>query len=125
MTLIDNFQTDAITVTRFEKGEYQKGVYIEGNKLNLELIAVVLPMTGRELRLLTEGQRATEAIIVYTDERLFTVKDSEAKKADLVEWRGDCHQVQKVEDWTKTDLGHYKALAMRVEANADNRRAEG
>jgi len=117
MTLIDNFVTDIINITRFEAGSLVKGKYVAGATNNFDIEAAVIPISGKELVLLPEGERTKEMIVIYSDVELLTVNEKDFKKADRLSWRGKDYEIHKVEDWTKTDLPHYRIIAMKLEEN--------
>lgn len=122
MSLIDSFKTDDVTVTTFGKGNYEKGVFKQGDKHTSTVKAVVIPIRGRELLKLSEGQRSKEAITVYTKDKLCSIDDRNAKRPDHLEWRGHIFQVQMVEDRTETDINHYKTVAVKIENQSDQRK---
>lgn len=122
-TLIQEFETDLIEVIRNKQAGYYDidGLYVEGQKERIDLSVVVTPAKGRELLHLPEAQRSSEMLKIYSDEKLLTVDEGVSKIADVVVWRGHEYQVQIVDDWTHTDLPHYRSLAAKVEACASNR----
>ena len=127
MSLIKSFQRENIKVIRYENGSYNDttGLYEEGRKVSEEDFTVsVQPFKGNKLRNEIEGQRESEGIRIYSDEEIFTVRDSNAnsKLADCVEWRGCSYQVQSVENWTLTDIPHYKSIAMKIEKSSSQRK---
>jgi hypothetical protein len=120
--LILGFKTDDITVKRFSKGKLVKGVFKEGAKTESTIIGAVVPISGQELLRLSEGQRTREGIKVYTDEPLFTAEDG--KSPDIICLRGKEYQVQDVKSWLYSDLPYYRSLAIRIEANASDRKVK-
>ena len=124
MTLINNFKTEVISVTRFGKGEYIKGTYASGKKIELTIDAVFIPFKGNEHELLSEGKRAKEVGQVYTKEPLFPANDKAGTKADIITARNKTYEIKNVENWTHTDLNHYRSIAIEIERNVDERKVK-
>ncbi len=122
MSLIDSFKTDDIAVTRFAKGEYDKGIFKQGEKETLLLKAVVIPTKGRELLKLSEGQRTKESITIYSKDKLCLRQDKNSSTPDHLIWKNNTYQVEMVEDRTVTDINHYKSIAVKVEHQSDKRK---
>ncbi|NQY74605.1 MAG: hypothetical protein HRT90_07565 [Candidatus Margulisbacteria bacterium] len=122
MSLIDAFQTDELIITRFSSGTIIRGRYQKGDETTFTIQAVVLPVNGRERLLLPETIRTTEMVRIYTTENLFTTNEAHSKLADIILWRGNKYQIQKVESWTKTDLPHYVSLAVKIEKDVNERK---
>lgn len=124
MTLISSFQTDTISVIRSKTSGYHDddtGMYVNGKSEKIEMVVAINPATGKDLKNLPESQRTSQAIKVYSNELLVTANENISKKADCIEWRGCDYQVQNVEDWTNTDIPHYKSIAVKVENDSSNR----
>jgi len=124
--LIVEFLTEKISIIRnITIGAYSDvtGEYVEGQKEEIVLDAVVTPVNGKELLILPEAQRTSEMIKVFTDDRLYTANEYISKIADVIIWRDEMYQVQKVEDWTRTDLPHFKSFAAKVESLQNRRKA--
>lgn len=121
MSLINSFKTDTITVTRYEAGSYTKGRYQTGTQSSFPIEAVVIPLKGKEHELLSEGERAKQSIRVYSKEALFTGDDKTGKKADILEIGGLSFEVKQVQNWGKTDLDHYRVVAVEIENNPNER----
>lgn len=122
MTLIDNFKTDEITIKRYDTGAYNNGVYVPGAITEFTVNAVVMPLTGKELLNLPEAQRTKRALRVYTDIQLVTADDVNNKKADRFDHQEREYEIQKNEDWTRTDIEHYKSIAIEVDSYEGDRK---
>lgn len=124
VTLISSLKTDTIDVIRNDvAGSYDDttGLYVDGTTQTLSMIAVVSPATSQDLLHLPEAQRTSSMIKIYTEEPLLTANESSSKKSDIIVWRGVEYQIQKVGDWTFTDLPHYKSFASKIENDSGNR----
>ena len=116
MSLIANFQTDTIKINRFAVGEYVNGNYVPGAITEINISAVIIPLSGKDLLNLPEAQRTKEARRVYTDIQLFTADEVDSKKADRFLHDGIYFEIQRVEKWTNTDLPHYKCIAVKTDS---------
>jgi hypothetical protein len=82
-------------------------------------IAAVHPTRGRDLLLLPEGDRTTESIVVFTEERLRTALEGTREEADVVLYSPGGDKVRRyrvitAEDWTRQG-GHYRSIAVKEE----------
>lgn len=113
--LIRAFQTNTLVIEREGEGEWINGRYEPGPKCRFEVIASVQPMKASEMLLMPEGERTTEHIKVYTNERLREVDEKNTALGDKFAYDGKCYEVQQVENWQiGTDLPHYKAICKKV-----------
>jgi len=116
MTLISDFATAILTINRFDSGKMVKGVYTSGEITEIPNIqASVQPLRAFEYKNYPDLQRTSSAVKVFTDIELLTANDKVKKKADRFTWGGYQYEVIGVEDWTNTDLPHYKSLAIKVD----------
>lgn len=114
--LIDSFKTDTITVKRAVKqGSFIDGRFVEAKPITFELRASVQPMTGKELKFEAQARQTSNVINLFVFEELTTGEQIELKQSDEFMWRGNDYQVFGVEDWTNTDLPHYKCKAEMVD----------
>tara|TARA_R110002012_G_scaffold271932_2_gene457262 strand:- start:751 stop:1140 length:390 start_codon:yes stop_codon:yes gene_type:complete len=127
-SLIGAFKTDIITIIRTDTPsgyDDSTGMATQGTTSITQAQAVIIPATGKDLKNLPEAQRIKEAIKIYTDEALQTADDNTSKNADVITWRGVNYQIQNMEDWTSTDIPHYKSMAVKVENNITDRVVTG
>lgn len=105
-------------VTRPGQGEYVRGIWVpaltkKAEKFNV--LAVVQPLTGKDILLLPEGQRITQAFKVYTSFAMQTVNSEKTKKADTISINDEEFEIHSVEPWG-WHLAHFKCVAVRFEA---------
>jgi hypothetical protein len=110
---------------RFGPGRYVSGQWVDGdeviptdedgNETSFSMTASVQRLTPQETAAMPEGQRSSEWIKVYTGTQLLRADESERTKGDVVLFHGREYEVKKIEDWTDTELPHYKALAVLLE----------
>jgi hypothetical protein len=73
----------------------------------------LMPSTAREVSLLPEGDRATEAITIYTTQQLYTTRaDTQEGLSDLVIFNGKSYKVVSSLPWDK--YGYYKNVAVYI-----------
>jgi hypothetical protein len=65
----------------------------------LEIVAVVVPMSGRDLLRLPEGRRAVETRTIYTASRLYVDQQQGSRVSDTIEIAGVTFEVQTVREW--------------------------
>lgn len=75
------------------------------------LTGAILPATDRQLERLSEGDRSSEVVAVYTQTPLTAGTDELAP--DEIIWRGTTYRVQQIQDWL-TVGGFCVALAASV-----------
>lgn len=103
-----------VTVTRFTPGARANGVYTPGvPDIIPDVFISIQPLSGRELLSLPEGDRTRNWMKGYSAIQLFTADQSEAKKADLVEFQGKQFEVRESQPWVWAD-SHWKIRIAEV-----------
>lgn len=121
-SVLANFKTDEINVIRFTQGQFDKGVYVEGEKFEFDISCVAQPLSPREIQSLPEAQRQTDSIRIYCDTELMIVNEEQSRKCDLVIWRGRTYEIRRVDVWQNVGgLTHYKCIAVLADRLADKR----
>lgn len=78
---------------------YVNGIATRGAEPGIvQVLACVVPITGKDLQRLPEGERTTERRAVFTDYPLRT--SGPARWGDVVVIGGEDWQVESLEDWT-------------------------
>lgn len=113
-----------ISVTRRAAGSYEDGVWVDGETEEISLSAIVQPMRSRELLNFPEAQRTRQAIKIYCDTELQTADEDAGTRADLVAYGGRSYEVHQVDQYTELGLGHFKAVAFKVDLQAAEPEAE-
>jgi hypothetical protein len=109
---IDDFQTGTYTVTRTPAGSYVNGRYTPGTPATFTITAVVEPSSGREIKVLPEGQFAEDVKVLYTATELFTM--SPTSVPDTIAIGGDNYSVAKIDGpWIMPDSTHYRVYVAR------------
>jgi hypothetical protein len=101
---IEALATGTYVVQRAAVGTYTKGVYAAGAVTTLQIVAMVVPASGHDLRRLPEGRSATGIVAVLTRTALAL--------GDVLVDAGQSYEVEHLENWNATG-GFYKALARR------------
>lgn len=102
------------TVTRYGAGSWVKGENVPGATTTFEVMMSIQPLNGTELLNLPEAQRTRRTVKAYAADRLFTAEQSLAAKADRVAYDGRVFEVQDAQNWTPTDLDHWKCVLAEV-----------
>lgn len=103
-----------VTRRRYAAGTYTNGRWVSGAVTEAPIIASVQPAKSDELLRLPEGFRTKGVVKAYTDADLQPGDESASKQADRIVWDGEEWEVQIV-DRHALGIGHYKAIATRVE----------
>lgn len=105
-----------LTVRRYAAGTYSTttGKWIEGSTSDFTIGASVQPLRGKEMELLPEARRESQAYKLYTDTQLFTVDTSSSENPDRVQINGTWHEVLIVEDWQNDVISHYKIVVVKL-----------
>ena len=112
-----------LTLQRRASGSYgTDGVWIPGALTTSLIDAAVQPAgahdsnhfrEGHDVRQRPEGERASEAISIFTTVELRTSDISTGIDGDLVIWQGRTFKVLHVENWI-AQSGHCRAIATRI-----------
>lgn len=92
---------------------------IDGRKVDprverFSVKASITPITGKDIRRLGEGQISSGSKLIITPRELFTVKSSDCRIADVLEYKGVSYQISVAKDWY--DLGgFYECVGTQVE----------
>jgi hypothetical protein len=71
---------------------------------------VIQPVSGEDLDRLSEGDRGSQSITVWTDTPLSS--GSEGEPPDEVEWRGTRYMTRRVQDWGDYGPGFSEAVCV-------------
>ncbi len=99
-----------LAVTRFTPGSYINGDWQEGTRAEIAIQASAQPLNPKEMESLPEGRRDSQAVKIYPDTELFTVRDD--TNPDLVEYRGEVYEVISVAPHQSGVIDHFKAVAV-------------
>lgn len=83
-----------------------------------EITASIQPSGGRDLQKLSEGERTRWPITIYSDQELLTDDENCKRKADILFYKGKHFEIVRVEDWTDTDLPHWKCMGLKKDFEA-------
>ena len=106
-----------LSLKRFAAGDYSAttGDWVEGAEDTSENIeASVQPLRGKEMELLPEGRRESQAYKLYTGTQLFTVKTSPTNNPDQIQIDSNWFEVLIVEPWQNTIINHYKVIVVEL-----------
>ena len=99
-------------VTRIAAGSMTQGRYVAGSTTTFTIDAVVVPSSGREIRVLPEGQFAEDTKILLTSTPLVTM--SPTNVPDTVVITGDTYSVAAISGpWNIDGVTIYKVSVAR------------
>jgi len=112
-----NLLTHTITRTRYAAGEWINGRFAKGDATDSSISASVQPLRSNEILLLPEGRRTTEALKIYTKDRLFTSDEKAQTPADILTIDGVRYEVHMTEAWNLngSNQEHYKSIALKMD----------
>lgn len=113
MSLIESLATETLSVDRYSDGSWVDGRYQKGTPVTTTFTASVQPLRPNETQIIPEHKRNSEAVKIYTQERLFNADEKNGIPADVVTHDGKIYEIMDVSNWSiGTDLPHYKAIAV-------------
>lgn len=123
MSLIDSLATETLSVQRYADGEWVDGRYNRGAPTTVTFEASVQPLRPNEVQVLPEHRRNSEAVKIYTVERLFNSDEKNTIPADVVTHDGKQYEILQVSNWSiGTDIPHYKAIGVMVDGEGSGGR---
>lgn len=103
----------ALTVTRTAVGSLSQGRYTPGATSNIGIVALIQPISGRDLRALPDGLHASDVRALFTTTPLKNL-DPTTGAGDTVAIAGETYRVFNVEGpWTLGGSTHYRVLVAR------------
>lgn len=110
--VIDDFDPVTLTVTRTPNAGYDaQGRALTGTPTTFTISAVHMPVTGRDLQALPEGDRAEEQRWVFTATKL--IPQDAQYAPDVLTIAGEPWVVHTVEQWDFDGDTHYRCRASR------------
>lgn len=109
---MSSFRT-AFTVKRKAAGTLVKGKLVEGSTSTITIQASVQPMRGKDVDLLPEGRRTSQAVWIYTDTQLQLSNSTAFTNPDILVAFGSDFEVLSVEPWQSGVISHYKCMAVK------------
>ena len=115
MSLLDSiadFATGTYTVTRSTLAGYSSDGYIQAPSTStLSIVASIQPLSGRDLLILTDAERAEETRWLYTVTPLLTL--AATNEPDVVSVDGVAWVVKTIERWDDPDGTFYRCKIAR------------
>lgn len=122
MSLLDTitrFSTAAVDgtpggyiVTRTPAGSYVNGRYTAGSPTTFPIDAVVQPSSGREIKVVAEGQFAEDTKVLWTSTPLVTMSPSDVP--DTIVIAGDTYSVSQIfGPWSIDGVSFYRVQVAR------------
>lgn len=99
-------------VTRTPSGTFVNGRYTPGTPTTFTIDAVVEPDSGREIKVLAEGQFAEDTKVLWTSTQLVTMSPNNVP--DTLVINGDIYSVARIEGpWNMSNVTFYKVSVAR------------
>lgn len=110
---IGSLATGTYTITRTTPGTYDThGKLIPGTTTTIPgVVAIVQPVSGRQLRDVPEGQRSNEMMMICTETELMPRTDERA--GDRITLKGEVWTVVRAKEHTGLGGRHWRAYAAR------------
>ena len=108
---LDMDTAEIILIERTREGEYVDGIYVKGTPLNFKALASVQQPTPKQLEILPEGERDSDAKLFISNKPLRTTSDRDGTIADIVIYKGDRYKLIRAGDWSS--YGHTQAFGVR------------
>ncbi len=106
----------SLLVKRRGKGDYQRGVYIDGDIIELGIFASVQPLAAQETLLLPENRREVKNFKLFTDTKLLATEKG-GDNADYVVIDGLDYEVMRVDPWQNAVISHYRVIVSKLTTN--------
>jgi len=105
---------EAITLRTYAAGARSSlGAWTEGATTDVSIQASVQPATGRDMQLLPEGSRQSDAKRIYTVTALNTESQHDGTSADRVQIDSIWYEVHNVKR-ERSIIPHYRGICLRV-----------
>ncbi len=99
-------------IHRFDgSGTYTNGKYTDGSTSPITITCSAQPLRPREMEMLPQARRNSEAFKIYSDTEIFTV---EAKNPDRVELFGDMYECLSDGRWKNDIIPHFKGIVVKL-----------
>lgn len=118
-SLLSKFITGDYTVRRFGEGFYDRGIYQKGEEETISMKGSLQPVTAREIKQSTDGERLTYDFKFYSFEPLLTINTTTLNQSDKVVINDETFRVMGFEEWSNqvgfggVDLPHFKTKLLR------------
>lgn len=95
-------------------GSLVKGIWVDGGDTAFTTIVSVQPLDAREMNMLPEGRRTSQAFKLYGQDQLVTVNKSAGTNPDILTINGDNFEVLSSEPWQSNIRNHYKSVVVKI-----------
>jgi hypothetical protein len=109
--------TETVEVIRLDGGKWnENGRYDKGTERRMPAAVVsIQPLTPDEVKLLPEGRRTAETLKMYLETQVRASDEKAQTAADRIEHAGKLYEVFGVEDWSRTDIPHFKVILVKID----------
>lgn len=110
------------TIDRFEQGSYVDGEWVEGNSIEISIMASIQPVSGYKIVQLQNatGIKTTNWIKIFTKSELQIAKEGvSGTGGDRITYRNERYELRELEVHDEGHLDHFVGWAARVELAPD------
>lgn len=102
----------AFTINRTAAGTMVKGKFVNSGAVTpVSILASVQPLQGKDVNLLPEGRKTSQAVWIYTDTQLIPL--TATTNPDILLAFGSEFEVLTVEPWQSNVIPHYKCIGVK------------
>jgi hypothetical protein len=113
--IVTSFNTQGYSLTRTGPGSYVRGSWIDGATTTTERFGNVQVATGRDLTVLPENMRSSNAILLISsgpNDSFLSAEVRDQQTADTIHWSGRNYRVIQVDPWAAN--GYWRAIAVEI-----------
>ena len=116
------FNTVSMILQHNSEGYYNKGVWVDGSKIEIPFTGTFQPASGKELEILPEGKRSKSIYKIFANlnNNFTSFDDLKQLEADNIIYDGMIYQVIKVEKWNNGLIPHWEFFVERFDKENDN-----
>ncbi|MCK5609862.1 hypothetical protein KAR91_48770 [Candidatus Pacearchaeota archaeon] len=104
-----------LNIKRLTPGNYNlEGDWVEGLVSPTTIETTVQPLRGKEMELLPEGRRDSQAYKLYPGMLMLTADTSNRQNPDQVQIDNEWYEAVIVEPWQNAILNHYKTIVVKL-----------
>lgn len=104
-----------INLIREGQGHYEFGEWVNGEDLEIPIMANVQPFTDYQTMILPEADRSKDWVMLFSTTELRSMKEGvNGWGADRFLWQGEMYEVMKVQAFRMRVRDHFEAKCARV-----------
>lgn len=96
-------------------GSFQFGGWQPDAPQNIQAFGPVRNTSGKELKMVPEGDQASELLTFHSTTRMFITSATGNQTSDVLQWQNDLYRVITVKNYS--EQGYWLAIASRIAGN--------